>query len=55
MGTTESLAYFHPELALAAAILAVIFVDLALTGRAGRQASEWPAIWRWPAWARRSS
>src|SRR5205823_9411551 len=42
MGTTESLAYFHPELALAAAILAVIFVDLALTGRAGRQASEWP-------------
>src|SRR5207302_1981777 len=42
MGTIESLAYFHPELALAAAILAVIFVDLALTGRAGQRASEWP-------------
>src|SRR5437867_1614732 len=42
MGTTESLAYFHPELALSVAILAVIFVDLAFTGRAGRRASEWP-------------
>ena len=42
MGTSESLAYFLPELALSAAILAVIFVDLALTGRAGRRASEWP-------------
>ena len=31
MGTTESLAYFLPELALSVAILAVIFVDLALT------------------------
>ena len=42
MGTTESLAYFHPELALSVAILTVIFVDLALTGRAGQRASEWP-------------
>src|SRR3989441_12449780 len=42
MGTTESLAYFLPELALSAAILAVIFADLALTGRAGQRASEWP-------------
>src|SRR5919198_1186904 len=42
MGTTESLAYFLPELALSTAILAVVFVDLALTGRAGRRASEWP-------------
>ena len=42
MGTTASLAYFHPELALSVAILAVIFVDLAFTGRAGRRASEWP-------------
>src|SRR5436309_11683468 len=42
MGTTESLAYFLPELALSAAILAVIFVDLALTGRAGQRAREWP-------------
>ena len=44
MGTTESLAYFLPELALSVAILAVIFVDLALTGRADRRASEWPGI-----------
>ncbi len=42
MGTSESLAYFLPELALSVAILAVIFVDLALTGRAGQRASEWP-------------
>src|SRR3989449_8479342 len=42
MGTTESLAYFHPELALSVAILTVIFVDLALTGRAGQRAREWP-------------
>src|SRR5439155_5152644 len=42
MGTTQSLAYFLPELALSVAILAVVFVDLALTGRAGRRASEWP-------------
>ena len=44
MGTTQSLAYFLPELALSVAILAVVFVDLALTGRADRQASEWPGI-----------
>ncbi len=42
MNTSESLAYFLPELALSAAVLAVIFADLALTGRAGRRASEWP-------------
>src|SRR5439155_633507 len=42
MGTTESLAYFHPELALSVAILTVILVDLALTGRAENRASEWP-------------
>ena len=42
MSTTESLAWFLPELALAGAILAVIFLDLATTGRAGRAASEWP-------------
>src|SRR5438309_2517519 len=42
MGTTESLAYFNPELALSVAILTVIFVDLALTGRADQRASEWP-------------
>src|SRR3989475_3346727 len=42
MGTSESLAYFLPELALGTAVLAVIFADLALTGRAGRRASEWP-------------
>jgi NADH-quinone oxidoreductase subunit N len=42
MGTSESLAYFLPELALTAAILAVIFVDLAITGRAGAPAGPWP-------------
>src|SRR3989442_9095375 len=42
MGTTASLAYFLPELALSVAILTAIFVDLALTGRAGQRASEWP-------------
>ena len=40
MGTSESLAYFLPELALAAAVLVVIFVDLAASGRA--RTSEWP-------------
>src|SRR5713101_7675694 len=42
MPTTESLAYFLPELALSAAILAVVLVDLATTGSAGRRASELP-------------
>jgi NADH-quinone oxidoreductase subunit N len=43
MGTTESVAYFLPELALSAAILVVILVDLALTGRHGRSPGTWPA------------
>src|SRR5881296_993468 len=42
MPTTGSLAYFLPELALSAAILAVVLVDLATTGSAGRRASELP-------------
>src|SRR6059036_1776999 len=42
MGTSESLRWFLPELALSSAILAVIFVDLATTGPAGRRASEAP-------------
>jgi NADH-quinone oxidoreductase subunit N len=42
MGTTESLRYFLPELALAASILGVIFLDLALAGRRGRPVGEWP-------------
>src|SRR5438128_4573886 len=40
MPMTGSLAYFLPELALSAAILAVVLVDLATTGSAGRRASE---------------
>src|SRR5947207_7081582 len=42
MPMTGSLAYFLPELALSAAILAVVLVDLATTGSAGRRASELP-------------
>jgi NADH-quinone oxidoreductase subunit N len=42
MGTSQSLAYFLPELALAASVLAVVFIDLAATGRAGRAPSPWP-------------
>ena len=42
MGTVESLAYFHPELALTASVIAVIFLDLLVTGPAGRPASPWP-------------
>jgi NADH-quinone oxidoreductase subunit N len=41
MGTAESFRYFAPELALAAALLLVIVVDLASTRREGR--GEWPA------------
>jgi NADH-quinone oxidoreductase subunit N len=42
MGTTESLPYFLPELALTAAVLAVILFDLLSTGQAGRQAGTGP-------------
>ena len=42
MPMTGSLAFFLPELALSAAILAVVLVDLATTGSAGRRASELP-------------
>src|SRR5438876_12410970 len=42
MSTAESLGWFLPELALAAAILGVIFLDLLTTGRAGQRPSEWP-------------
>jgi NADH-quinone oxidoreductase subunit N len=42
MGTTESLSYFLPELALVAALLAVIVFDLASTGRAGQPAGTGP-------------
>ena len=42
MPTAESLGWFLPELALVAAILAVILLDLATTGRASQPASEWP-------------
>jgi hypothetical protein len=36
MVAVESLRYFLPELALSGAILAVIFLDLALTPEAGQ-------------------
>ena len=42
MSTTDSLAYFLPELVLSAAILAVVLLDLISTGPAGRRASELP-------------
>jgi len=42
VGTTESIRWFLPELALSAAIIAVIFVDLFATGRAGRRAGNAP-------------
>jgi NADH-quinone oxidoreductase subunit N len=42
MGTTESLAYFLPELVLTATILLVVFLDLAITGSSRRDATEWP-------------
>jgi NADH-quinone oxidoreductase subunit N len=42
MGTTESLRFFLPELALSVAVLAVVFLDLASTGAAGRRASTAP-------------
>jgi len=41
MGTAASFRFFGPELALGAALLLVIFVDLATAGRGRR--SEWPA------------
>jgi NADH-quinone oxidoreductase subunit N len=41
MSTGESLAYFLPEVALIATMLAVLLLDLVLT-RPGRQPSEWP-------------
>ena len=44
MGTTESLRWFLPELALSVAVLAVIFVDLASTGAAGRRTTTAPGI-----------
>src|SRR5262249_19469127 len=44
VSTTESLRWFMPELALGAAIIAVIFVDLAATGRAGRRAGLAPGL-----------
>src|SRR5262245_7253549 len=42
MGTVESLPYFVPELVLSGAVLVVIFLDLLIGGRAGRDATEWP-------------
>ena len=42
MTTGPSLAYFLPELALSAAILAVIVVDLLLTARGRRTPGAWP-------------
>jgi len=42
VSTTESLAYFRPELALAAAVIAVILLDLLVTGPAGRPVTTWP-------------
>jgi NADH-quinone oxidoreductase subunit N len=44
MGTTESLRWFLPELVLSVAVLAVIFVDLASTGAAGRRTTTAPGI-----------
>ncbi|HWP67615.1 MAG TPA: NADH-quinone oxidoreductase subunit N [Candidatus Limnocylindria bacterium] len=41
MGTAASFQYFGPELALGAALLLVIFVDLATKG--GERREEWPA------------
>src|SRR5690348_13119932 len=40
----DSLRGFLPELALTAAVVAVIFVDLLTTGRAGRRAGTAPAL-----------
>jgi NADH-quinone oxidoreductase subunit N len=42
MPATASLAHFLPELALTAAILVVIFVDLAITRGGRRDATAWP-------------
>src|SRR5690349_9497325 len=42
MGTTESVPWFLPEIALSAAVLAIVLVDLATSGRAGRAPSRWP-------------
>ena len=42
MGTVESLPYFLPEIVLSGAILVVIFADLLIGGRAGRDGTEWP-------------
>jgi len=42
VGTTESLRWFLPELALSAALLVLIVVDLAGGGRRDGRASEWP-------------
>ena len=44
MGTTESLAYFVPELVLSGAILLVIAIDLVVTGRAGRASNVLPGL-----------
>jgi NADH-quinone oxidoreductase subunit N len=42
MGTTESLAFFLPELALCGAILAVVLVDLAVGSARRGDVGEWP-------------
>jgi NADH-quinone oxidoreductase subunit N len=42
MGTVESLPYFVPEIVLSGAVLLVLFLDLLIGGRAGRDATEWP-------------